>query len=100
MKSKHSVIVISDDDDNLREEVLFDMDMRTQLLNNNERVSRSSKKLEDGVRMATETEDIGGHILMNLSEQREKLQRSRDRVCFYFLRWSKKSSKIFLLLVC
>lgn len=70
----------SDDEDNLHEEVLFDTDMRAQLLNNTERISRTTTKLEDGVRVALETEEVGGHILQDLSEQREKLQRSRDRV--------------------
>nr|CAH8876276.1 unnamed protein product [Trichobilharzia regenti] len=70
----------SDDEESLREEVLFDADMRAQLLSNTERIARSTTKLEDGVRIALETEDVGGHILQDLSEQREKLQRSRDRL--------------------
>ncbi|CAH8674454.1 unnamed protein product [Schistosoma haematobium] len=70
----------SDDEDNLHEEVLFDTDMRAQLLSNTERISRTTTKLEDGVRVALETEEVGGHILQDLSEQREKLQRSRDRL--------------------
>ncbi|VDQ16037.1 unnamed protein product [Trichobilharzia regenti] len=74
----------SDDEESLREEVLFDADMRAQLLSNTERIARSTTKLEDGVRIALETEDVGGHILQDLSEQREKLQRSRDRVSFLF----------------
>ncbi|KAH8868659.1 Vesicle transport through interaction with t-SNAREs 1A isoform 2 [Schistosoma japonicum] len=71
---------ISDDEDTLHEEVLFDTDMRAQLLSNTERISRTTTKLEDGVRIALETEEVGGHILQDLSEQREKLQRSRDRL--------------------
>ncbi|CAH8676975.1 unnamed protein product [Schistosoma rodhaini] len=69
-----------DDEDNLHEEVLFDTDMRAQLLGNTERISRTTTKLEDGVRVALETEEVGGHILQDLSEQREKLQRSRDKL--------------------
>ncbi|RTG87397.1 vesicle transport through interaction with t-SNAREs 1 [Schistosoma bovis] len=69
-----------DDEDNLHEEVLFDTDMRAQLLSNTERISRTTTKLEDGVRVALETEEVGSHILQDLSEQREKLQRSRDRL--------------------
>ncbi|CAH8663097.1 unnamed protein product [Heterobilharzia americana] len=71
---------VSDDEESLREEVLFDSDMRAQLLSNSERIARSTTKLEDGVRVALETEEVGGHILQELSEQREKLQRSRDRL--------------------
>ncbi|CAH8589563.1 unnamed protein product [Schistosoma turkestanicum] len=76
----HKELYGSDDEDTLHEEVLFDTDMRAQLLSNTERISRTTTKLGDGVRIALETEEVGGHILQDLSEQREKLQRSRDRL--------------------
>ncbi|CAH8459314.1 unnamed protein product [Dicrocoelium dendriticum] len=69
-----------DDDEGLREEVLYDSDMRARLLDNTERIARSTNRLEDGVRVALQTEEIGSHILSDLGEQREKLQRSRNRL--------------------
>ena len=40
----------------------------------------SSKQLEDGRRLLAETEQIGGHVLEDLSSQRETLQRARGRL--------------------
>ncbi|KAF5396878.1 Vesicle transport through interaction with t-SNAREs 1 [Paragonimus heterotremus] len=68
------------DEDSLREEVLYDSDMRARLLDNTERVARSTGRLEDGLRVALQTEEVGSHILTDLGEQREKLQRSRNRL--------------------
>lgn len=68
------------DEESVREDVLFDADMRTRLLDNSERVARSTDRVVDGYRIALQTEEVGGQILSNLGEQREKLQRSRNRV--------------------
>ncbi|KAA3672640.1 vesicle transport through interaction with t-SNAREs 1 [Paragonimus westermani] len=68
------------DEESLREEVLYDSDMRARLLDNTERVARSAGRLEDGLRVALQTEEVGTHILTDLGEQREKLQRSRNRL--------------------
>ncbi|VDD74445.1 unnamed protein product [Mesocestoides corti] len=69
----------------LREELLSGAaadsgDMRTCLLTNTERVERTGKRLHEGLRMAYETEEIGGQILGDLDQQRETIQRSRDRL--------------------
>eukprot|EP00058_Branchiostoma_floridae_P010661 XP_002596149.1 hypothetical protein BRAFLDRAFT_203166 [Branchiostoma floridae] len=53
---------------------------RTRLLDNTERLERSGRKLEAGYRMAVETEQVGADILENLHQDREKIQRSRDRL--------------------
>ncbi|KER21678.1 hypothetical protein T265_10049 [Opisthorchis viverrini] len=67
------------DEESLREEVLYDSDMRARLLDNTERMARSTNRLEDGLGVALQTEEVGGHILNDLGDQREKLQRSRHR---------------------
>ncbi|KAA0188194.1 Vesicle transport through interaction with t-SNAREs 1, partial [Fasciolopsis buskii] len=68
------------DEEGLREEVLFDSDMRARLLENTERVAKSGDRLQSGLKVALQTEEVGGSILNDLSEQREKLQRSRNRL--------------------
>ena len=40
----------------------------------------SSRQLEDGRRLLAETEQIGGHVLEDLSSQRETLQKARGRL--------------------
>ncbi len=72
-------------DSALREELLGGAgaesgDMRASLLSNTERVERTGKRLHEGLRVAYETEEIGGQILGDLDQQRETIQRSRDRV--------------------
>ncbi|XP_066549639.1 vesicle transport through interaction with t-SNAREs homolog 1A isoform X4 [Amia ocellicauda] len=53
---------------------------RAHLLDNTERLERSSQRLEAGYQIAVETEQIGQEILENLHHDREKIQRSRDRL--------------------
>ncbi|VDO05923.1 unnamed protein product [Rodentolepis nana] len=69
----------------LREELLSGSggdsgDMRVSLLSNTERVERTGRRLNDGLRVAYETEEIGGQILGDLDQQRETIMRSRDRL--------------------
>ena len=40
----------------------------------------SSRQLEDGRRLLAETEQIGGHVLEDLSSQRESLKKARGRL--------------------
>ncbi|KAM3176226.1 hypothetical protein ACTXT7_006924 [Hymenolepis weldensis] len=68
----------------LREELLSggggdSGDMRASLLSNTERVERTGRRLNEGLRVAYETEEIGGQILGDLDQQRETIMRSRDR---------------------
>uniref|UniRef100_A0A4W5RTM1 Vesicle transport through interaction with t-SNAREs homolog 1A n=1 Tax=Hucho hucho TaxID=62062 RepID=A0A4W5RTM1_9TELE len=53
---------------------------RAHLLDNTEKLERSSRRLEAGYQIAVETEQVGQEILANLHSDREKIQRSRDRV--------------------
>ncbi|RLU24869.1 hypothetical protein DMN91_002960 [Ooceraea biroi] len=63
-------------------------DQRKRLLDSSERIERTGRTLQNGYRMALETEEIGSHVLKELHEQRETIQRSRGRVscelCKYF----------------
>ncbi|KFO28990.1 Vesicle transport through interaction with t-SNAREs like protein 1A [Fukomys damarensis] len=53
---------------------------RAHLLDNTERLERSSRRLEAGYQIAVETEQIGQEMLENLSHDREKIQRARERL--------------------
>jgi len=55
-------------------------DQKRRLLDNSERLERTGNRLEEGYRIAVETEEIGTHVLQNLSTQRESIQRSRNRL--------------------
>ncbi|GAV05921.1 hypothetical protein RvY_15977 [Ramazzottius varieornatus] len=55
-------------------------DQRQILLENTERVDRTTYRLEQGYRAALETEQIGASVLGNLASQRETLNRTRGRI--------------------
>lgn len=55
-------------------------EQQRRLLDNSERIERTGNRLADGYRTILETETIGATVLQDLSEQREKIQRSRSRV--------------------
>ncbi|XP_063818645.1 vesicle transport through interaction with t-SNAREs homolog 1A isoform X4 [Pseudophryne corroboree] len=79
---KRSRIAYSDE---VRNELLGDDGnssecQRAHLLDNTERLERSSRRLESGYQIAVETEQIGHGILENLSQDREKIQRARERL--------------------
>uniref|UniRef100_A0A9J8BQT6 Vesicle transport through interaction with t-SNAREs 1A n=2 Tax=Cyprinus carpio TaxID=7962 RepID=A0A9J8BQT6_CYPCA len=79
---KRSRIAYSDE---VRNELLGDdgsssESQRAHLLDNTERLERSSRRLEAGYQIAVETEQVGQEILSNLHSDREKIQRSRDRL--------------------
>ncbi|XP_018079912.1 vesicle transport through interaction with t-SNAREs 1A L homeolog isoform X2 [Xenopus laevis] len=79
---KRSRIAYSDE---VRNELLGDdgnssESQRAHLLDNTERLERSSRRLEAGYQVAVETEQIGQNILENLSQDREKIQRARERL--------------------
>ncbi|XP_070300968.1 vesicle transport through interaction with t-SNAREs homolog 1A-like isoform X4 [Salvelinus sp. IW2-2015] len=58
----------------------LEKDFRAHLLDNTEKLERSSRRLEAGYQIAVETEQVGQEILANLHSDREKIQRSRDRL--------------------
>ncbi|KAM8924469.1 vesicle transport through interaction with t-SNAREs homolog 1A isoform 2-T2 [Pelodytes ibericus] len=79
---KRSRIAYSDE---VRHELLGDdgnssESQRAHLLDNTERLERSSRRLEAGYQVAIETEQVGQNILENLSQDREKIQRARERL--------------------
>ncbi|XP_078499910.1 vesicle transport through interaction with t-SNAREs homolog 1A isoform X2 [Lissotriton helveticus] len=79
---KRSRIAYSDE---VRNELLGDdgissESQRAHLLDNTEKLERSSRRLEAGYQIAVETEQIGQDILENLNHDREKIQRARERL--------------------
>lgn len=61
-------------------DVRISIDQKQCLLDNSETLERAGRKLNDGYRVIVETEEIGNQVLKNLAEQRETIQRSRNRV--------------------
>lgn len=55
-------------------------DQKRRLLDNSERLERTGNSLDDAYRVALETEEIGATVLTNLSQQRETIHRSRNRM--------------------
>ncbi|XP_063749044.1 vesicle transport through interaction with t-SNAREs homolog 1A isoform X4 [Eleginops maclovinus] len=58
----------------------LEKDFRAHLLDNTEKLERSSRRLEAGYQIAVETEQVGQEILSNLHSDREKIQRARERL--------------------
>lgn len=58
-------------------------DQKQRLLDNSQRLEATGRRIEDGYRVVLETQEIGNQVLQNLSEQRETIQRSRNRVSIY-----------------
>ncbi|CAH02380.1 v-SNARE protein VTI1 [Kluyveromyces lactis] len=57
----------------------FDNDeQRQQLLSNHALLQRSGDKLQDATRLASETENVGAQIMMDLRSQRETLENARQ----------------------
>lgn len=61
-------------------DVRISNDQKQRLLNNSERIEGTGKRLEEGYRVIVETQQIGNQVMQNLHEQRETIQRSRNRV--------------------
>ena len=53
---------------------------RAHLLGATEKLEKSSDRLDEGYRIAQETEEIGLDIMDNLHRDRETIQRTRGRV--------------------
>uniref|UniRef100_A0A0R3RZL4 t-SNARE coiled-coil homology domain-containing protein n=1 Tax=Elaeophora elaphi TaxID=1147741 RepID=A0A0R3RZL4_9BILA len=51
-----------------------------QLIENTERLERTSRRLQDTYRMVIETDQIGTEVLNDLSSQRETIMRARERL--------------------
>lgn len=81
-KPKDESIDIGEDDswnDGITEE------QRKRLLDTSERIDRTGRTLQNGYRMVLETEEIGSQVLKDLSDQRETIQRTRQRVSIELL---------------
>nr|CAH7756987.1 unnamed protein product [Callosobruchus chinensis] len=61
-------------------DIRISSDQKQRLLENSESLERSNKKLEHGYKVIIETQEIGNQVLKNLGEQRETIQRSRNRL--------------------
>uniref|UniRef100_G3MLH9 Vesicle transport through interaction with t-SNAREs homolog 1A n=1 Tax=Amblyomma maculatum TaxID=34609 RepID=G3MLH9_AMBMU len=55
-------------------------DQRQRLLDNTERLERSTRLLKGGYKLALETEKVGAAILSDLSAQRETITKAREKV--------------------
>lgn len=55
-------------------------DAQDRLLDNTERLDRSSRKLDQGQNVLSETQSIGVSVLNDLEHQKEVLTRSRNRI--------------------
>ncbi|XP_058059836.1 vesicle transport through interaction with t-SNAREs homolog 1A [Anopheles bellator] len=62
------------------DEIGIQEDQKRRLLDNTERLERTSNYLNDAYRVSIETEQVGAQVLADLSQQRETIQRSRGRL--------------------
>lgn len=58
---------------------------KKRLLDHSERMERSNNRLEEGYKICLETEEIGSQVLDELSDQREVIQRARNRVSYTWI---------------
>jgi len=62
------------------EELHTSEDQRAYLLEGTEQLQKSSDRLEEGIRIAKETEEIGMDVMDTLQRDRETIQRMRGRL--------------------
>lgn len=79
-KSKSKSTMLNNLDDSSLDDFDITEDQKRSLLDNSERIERTGHHLDHAYRVAVETEEIGAHVLLNLSNQRETIQRSRNRL--------------------
>lgn len=79
-KTKSKTTVLNSLDDSSLEDFDITEDQKRSLLDNSERIERTGHNIEHAYRVAVETEEIGAHVLLNLSSQRESIQRTRNRL--------------------
>lgn len=70
--------LLIDDDDDLGMDL--DTDQRRRLLDTSDTIERTGKHLQDGYRIAIETQETANQVLQDLSSQRESIDRSRNRL--------------------
>lgn len=79
-KTKSKTTVLNSLDDSSLEDFDITEDQKRSLLDNSERIERTGHNLDHAYRVAVETEEIGTHVLLNLSNQRDSIQRTRNRL--------------------
>uniref|UniRef100_UPI003AAE7E49 vesicle transport through interaction with t-SNAREs homolog 1A isoform X2 n=1 Tax=Centroberyx gerrardi TaxID=166262 RepID=UPI003AAE7E49 len=72
--------LLGDDASSSENQLIKLREERAHLLDNTEKLERSSRRLEAGYQIAVETEQVGQEILANLHTDREKIQRARERL--------------------
>ncbi|XP_019120322.1 vesicle transport through interaction with t-SNAREs homolog 1A isoform X1 [Larimichthys crocea] len=72
--------LLGDDASSSENQLIKLREERAHLLDNTEKLERSSRRLEAGYQIAVETEQVGQEILSNLHGDREKIQRARERL--------------------
>ncbi|XP_031699981.1 vesicle transport through interaction with t-SNAREs homolog 1A isoform X1 [Anarrhichthys ocellatus] len=72
--------LLGDDASSSENQLIKLREERAHLLDNTEKLERSSRRLEAGYQIAVETEQVGQEILSNLNSDREKIQRARERL--------------------
>lgn len=58
----------------------MDENQKRRLLDNSERLERTGNQITEAYRLVVETGEIGSNVLKNLSQQRETIQRGRNRL--------------------
>ncbi|TNN03498.1 vesicle transport through interaction with t-SNAREs homolog 1A isoform X1 [Takifugu rubripes] len=72
--------LLGDDASSSENQLIKLREERAHLLDNTEKLERSSRRLQAGYQIAVETEQVGQEILTNLHTDREKIQRARERL--------------------
>uniref|UniRef100_A0A8D3BEZ0 Vesicle transport through interaction with t-SNAREs 1A n=1 Tax=Scophthalmus maximus TaxID=52904 RepID=A0A8D3BEZ0_SCOMX len=72
--------LLGDDASSSENQLIKLREERAHLLDNTEKLERSSRRLEAGYQIAVETEQVGQEVLANLHTDREKIQRARERL--------------------
>lgn len=55
-------------------------DQKRRLLDNSDRLERTGNQIQEAYRLTIESEEIGSQVLNNLSQQRETIQKGRNRL--------------------
>ncbi|KAI9585889.1 vesicle transport through interaction with t-SNAREs homolog 1A [Glossina fuscipes] len=79
-RKAQAINVAIDDYEDYYEDVSMSHDQRQRLLDNSERIERTGNRLQEGYRVALETESLGAQVLGDLHHQRETIQASRARL--------------------
>ncbi|VDN35114.1 unnamed protein product [Gongylonema pulchrum] len=79
-KAVHRLKDNADRDELMAYDNEISLNQQDQLIENTERLERTSRRLQDTYRMVIETEQIGAEVLGDLNSQRETITRARERM--------------------